>query len=109
MLGLEVARWLLSRGARRLILAGRTRLPPREGWDRVTDPGLRNRIEVVCALEALGVTVRVLALDISDLRQSRRLLDTNEMGLPPIRGWYTPLECSTTGCCVTWTRSLCAE
>lgn len=86
VLGLEVARWLVSRGARRLILAGRTGLPPREGWDHVTEPGLRNRIEVVRALEALGVTVRVVALDVSDLRQSRRLLDTNEMGLPPIRG-----------------------
>jgi len=86
VLGLEVARWLVSRGVRRLILAGRTGLPPSEGWDHVTEPGLRNRIEVACALEALGVTVRILALDVSDLRQSRRLLDTNDMGLPPVRG-----------------------
>ncbi|NIN99982.1 MAG: KR domain-containing protein, partial [Anaerolineae bacterium] len=31
-LGLELARWLVDKGARRLILMGRTALPPRVEW-----------------------------------------------------------------------------
>ena len=37
-LGLEVARWMVGLGARRLILMGRTELPPRSEWSRLT-PG----------------------------------------------------------------------
>ncbi|GAA3944853.1 type I polyketide synthase [Actinoplanes auranticolor] len=86
VLGLEVARWLAGRGARRLVLAGRDGLPPRERWDEVSDPGVRARIDAVVALERLGVTVRPLALDIADAAAARRLLDPSALGLPAIRG-----------------------
>ncbi|HEX2132684.1 MAG TPA: type I polyketide synthase [Actinophytocola sp.] len=86
VLGLEVAQWLAGRGARRIVLAGRRGLPPRSSWNTVTDPGLTAQIEAVRALEAAGVTVRVLALDIGDRAQAARLLSANELGLPPIRG-----------------------
>lgn len=78
-LGLAVAEWLAGKGARRLVLAGRTALPPRREWDDHTDP----RIEAVRALEAAGVTVQTIALDISDRTQARQL---TELNLPPIRG-----------------------
>ena len=86
VLGLEVARWLVGRGARRLVLAGRRGLVAREEWDAVTDPDTRRQIEAVRALEALGVTVRTLALDIADEEQAAKLLSSTELGLPPIRG-----------------------
>lgn len=85
-LGLEVAHWLVDRGARRLLLAGRKGLPSREEWDEVRDPGLRRRIEGVLALEALGVTVGVLALDIADTDQVAAALHPSSHGLPPVRG-----------------------
>lgn len=85
-LGLAVARWLADRGARRLLLAGRRGLPPRDQWDRVTDAGLRRQIEEVRALEALGVTVRALALDITDADQVAAALAPATSGLPPVRG-----------------------
>jgi 6-methylsalicylic acid synthase len=78
-LGLAVAEWLAGKGARRLVLVGRTALPPRREWDDHTDP----RIEAVRALEAAGITVQTLALDISDPAQARQLAELN---LPPIRG-----------------------
>ena len=86
VLGLEVAGWLAGRGARRLVLAGRHALPPRAEWDTVTDTGTVRRIEAVRALEAAGVTVVTLALDIGDPAQAARLASIGDLGLPQIRG-----------------------
>ncbi|MBZ6472523.1 ketoreductase and phosphopantetheine attachment site domain-containing protein [Streptomyces griseocarneus] len=85
-LGLEAARWLVDRGARRLLLVGRRALPDRTEWQTVTDPETRRRIDGVLALEALGVTVKVLALDITDARQVAAALAPDALGLPPVSG-----------------------
>ncbi|MEU8551430.1 beta-ketoacyl synthase N-terminal-like domain-containing protein [Streptomyces roseoverticillatus] len=85
-LGLRVADWLVGRGARRLLLAGRTGLPPRSLWDGTTDPAVRRRIEAVRALEAKGATVRATALDVTDAAAVAAALDTDALGLPPVRG-----------------------
>ncbi len=61
-LGLHVARFLAARGARRVILASRTALPPRHTWTTVADP----RVEAVRALEADGVHVHIAAVDVAD-------------------------------------------
>ncbi|MFJ5925607.1 acyltransferase domain-containing protein [Kitasatospora sp. NPDC092948] len=85
-LGLEVARWLVERGARRLLLVGRRGLPPRADWPTVTDPEVRRQIDAVLALEALGVTVRALGLDITDADAVAAALAPGALGLPPVRG-----------------------
>jgi 6-methylsalicylic acid synthase len=85
-IGLEVARYLADRGARRLVLAGRRGLPPRSEWERVREPAVRARIDAALALEAMGVTVRVLALDISDADAVAAALSPSALDLPPIRG-----------------------
>jgi 6-methylsalicylic acid synthase len=88
VLGLEVARWLAGRGARRIMLAGRHGLPPRSRWDSVAGPGaadIRRQVAAVRALEALGVTVAVVAADVSD-PAAAAALDPAALGLPPIRG-----------------------
>lgn len=83
VLGLEVARWLAGRGARRLVLVSRTPVPPRSDWDSPTaDP----RVEPIRELEALGVTVRTLAVDITDAAAVTAALSDDALGLPPIRG-----------------------
>jgi epothilone polyketide synthase D len=65
--GLTVAEWLAGLGARRVVLTGRSGLPPRERWD---DAALSQetaaRVEAVRALEERGVTVRVEAADVCD-------------------------------------------
>ena len=86
VLGLEIARWLALRGARRLVLASRHALPPRESWAESYDPETVRQIEAVRALEALGVTVRTVALDICDRDQASEVLSQAQLGLTPIRG-----------------------
>ncbi len=85
-LGLEVAGWLAGRGARRLVLAGRSGLPPRAEWDAVTDPAVRARIEAVRRLESAGVTVRAVAVDVADRDALAAALAPDALGLPPVRG-----------------------
>ena len=95
-LGLAVARWLVGRGARRLVLTGRRPFPPRSAWtgDAWTgnaragndDEGTRRRVAAVRELEAAGATVRVLELDAADPVAAARLPDPDALGLPPVRG-----------------------
>ncbi|QFG22455.1 type I polyketide synthase [Actinomadura sp. WMMB 499] len=84
-LGLRTARWLAERGARRLVLAGRTPLPPRRDWDR--EPAAAARVAAIRELEARGVAVQAVALDVGDAGALRRLVDERDRaGQPPIRG-----------------------
>lgn len=85
-LGAQTARWLAHRGARRLILLNRTELPPRSEWDDNRDPVLRNRIATIRELEAVGVTVRVVAADIADADATRQALARATWDMPPVRG-----------------------
>jgi 6-methylsalicylic acid synthase len=85
-LGLRTARWLVGRGARRLVLAGRRGLPARHEWGQAHDLATLAKINAVRDLEALGATVRVVSLDITDREQAARALDPVALDLPPIRG-----------------------
>ena len=87
-LGLLMAGWLADRGARRLVLTGRTSLPPRRDWDSDTlDPAVRHKIDAIRALEMRGVAVEAVALDIGCADQLRALLERRDSdGATPIRG-----------------------
>ncbi|MDG4666922.1 type I polyketide synthase [Mycobacterium sp. 236(2023)] len=87
-LGLVTAEWLADRGARRVILAGRTALPPRSRWDADDlAKDVRQKIAAVRALELRGVAVETAALDIGSRDAVAALLARrDEQGAPPIRG-----------------------
>ncbi|HUO37080.1 MAG TPA: type I polyketide synthase, partial [Mycobacterium sp.] len=86
-LGLLMAAWLAERGARRLILAGRTALPPRRDWDTVADPALRAKIAAIRSLESRGVSVEAVALDVGSSEAVQALVARRDGdGAPPIRG-----------------------
>jgi myxalamid-type polyketide synthase MxaE and MxaD len=83
-----VARWMVGQGARRLILLGRTPLPPRSEWRRLpADSPAAGRARAILELEALGAAVHWAAVDVGDGPALSAFLDgyTAE-GWPPIRG-----------------------
>jgi 6-methylsalicylic acid synthase len=84
-LGLEIGRWMISRGARRLVLAGR-RVPSAADLWSADSADASEQIRAVRALEELGATVRLLELDITDRAAAARLLSPAQLQLPPIRG-----------------------
>ena len=86
--GLQVARFLVRSGARRLVLLGRTALPPRREWSsRAGDDPIGRRLAAVRELEALGAEVHFPALDVADEAALQTFLaDFDAEGRPPIRG-----------------------
>ena len=87
-LGLQVARWMVEQGARRIVLLGRSGLPARTDWSAV-DPASRagRRIAAVRDLEALGASVHLGAVDVADEPALREFLETfRREGWPSIRG-----------------------
>ena len=87
-LGLLVARWMVEQGARRLILLGRTKLPPRSDWSLVeTGSRLARQIIAIRELESLGACVHLAPVDVADEGElSGFLNEFRAEGWPPIRG-----------------------
>jgi len=87
-LGLLVARWMVEQGARRLILLGRTELPPRSSWSSVeAGSRLTRQITTIRELESLGACVHLAPVDVADEGQLTGFLDQFRAdGWPPIRG-----------------------
>jgi myxalamid-type polyketide synthase MxaE and MxaD len=86
--GLAIARAMIEEGARRLVLAGRTGLPPRRDWSTL-DPNstLGKRAVAVRELEAMGAAIHCVSLDTSNETAVRQFLDDYSAdGWPPIRG-----------------------
>lgn len=89
-LGLLVARWLVERGARRLILLGRNVFPERSEWSAVdaNDP-IAERLEAVRQLERMGASVHIAGFDIADgSALAQWLKQYKAEGWPPIRGVF---------------------
>ena len=87
-LGLLVARWMVEQGARRLILLGRTRMPPRSNWNSIeTGSRLARQITAIRELESLGACVHLALADVADEGELSSFLDEfRAEGWPPIRG-----------------------
>lgn len=87
-LGLEVARWLATWGARRLILLGRTPLPPRNQWKQLpSEDPLFHKVELMRRIELLGTSVYTEAVDVGDEDQLSNFISRyQEEAWPPIRG-----------------------
>lgn len=87
-LGFEVAKWLVDKGARHLVLLGRTELPSRETWgdiDPETDLGMR--VAAMRDLEARGAAVRYAPVDVADADRVAALVETlGRDGAPRVRG-----------------------
>jgi amino acid adenylation domain-containing protein len=86
-LGLRAARWLVDRGARRLVLLGRRGLPVRGIWSRLApDEPARAAVEAIAEMERLGATVVVASADVGDADRMADLFEHWSETLPPLRG-----------------------
>ncbi|WP_049579349.1 non-ribosomal peptide synthetase, partial [Streptomyces sp. SBT349] len=89
-LGRVLCRFLVRRGARHLVLAGRTPLPDRETW-RGLDPASAagGAARFVKELEALGAHPVLAAVDVADERALTAWLDAyRRRDAPPLRGVF---------------------
>ncbi|MFB6888366.1 amino acid adenylation domain-containing protein [Kitasatospora sp. NPDC056327] len=89
-LGRLLCRTLVKRGARRLILAGRSPVPPREQW-RGLDPAspAGQRAAFLRELEALGAEPVTARLDVTDeAALAAWLADHRRLDRPPVRGVF---------------------
>ncbi|KAK8084448.1 hypothetical protein PG997_005719 [Apiospora hydei] len=85
-MGLEIATWLTERGARNLILLSRQGMPVVEKGSK-PDAGAEKFLSQKSALEAKGVTVHVLAIDMGKPEAGPQLRDAiARLGLPPVKG-----------------------
>ncbi|OKK15623.1 hypothetical protein AMK16_27335 [Streptomyces sp. CB00455] len=78
-IGLRLAAHLADRGARHIVLIGRSRVPVRNQWAALvaapaTDPALRARLTALLALVERGVTLTVRTDALEDVASLRRLI-----------------------------------
>ncbi|MFK4089490.1 type I polyketide synthase [Kribbella sp. NPDC020789] len=87
-LGLLVARFLVDRGARHLVLMARTAVPARDTWrDLPADHPQRNLIDELLTIEASGATVTCVAVDSADEAQLHAWYDDHQRNhRPPVSG-----------------------
>ncbi|HEX8112122.1 MAG TPA: beta-ketoacyl reductase, partial [Kofleriaceae bacterium] len=76
-IGLAVARWLVERGARHLVLTGRT-----------ADAATSAQRSCIAELERRGAAVRLAQVDASDEQGMAALLDDLRRGAQPLRGVF---------------------
>ncbi|MFC9481567.1 non-ribosomal peptide synthetase/type I polyketide synthase [Streptomyces griseus] len=89
-LGRLLCRTLVRRGARRIVLVGRTPVPAREKWAG-TDPATAEgrAVALLRELEALGAQPVLATLDITDEDALTGWLDAHrQSGAPPVRGVF---------------------
>ncbi len=87
-LGLEIARWMAEEGARRIILLSRSCLPPRSQWESISaNSRAAQQVTLIRKIEALGTSVYLFSVDVSDEGQLKDFLQTytEQVGVP-IRG-----------------------
>ncbi|GHG84777.1 type I polyketide synthase [Comamonas sp. JC664] len=89
---LKVARWLVERGARHLVLSGRNSVSD------AGDPGSARRRETLASLRARGATVTPVSVDVADRDRMAAHLVYLSATLPPLRGVIhaaaLPTECT---------------
>lgn len=86
-LGLKVAHWMVTQGARYLVLLGRKGIPaPAERESLSSGSPTVQTTHAIHSIERLGASVKVIAADVSDTDQMTALLAQFGKTHPPLRG-----------------------
>ncbi|KAF2624055.1 ketoacyl-synt-domain-containing protein [Macroventuria anomochaeta] len=85
-LGLEVLKFLVQKGARRIVVISRSGLPPRKDWLSASG-SMAAVVQKIANLESLGATIYALPLDIGSSSTSTELsVALDRLSLPPVLG-----------------------
>jgi len=92
-LGFALAECLAKTVQAKLVLVGRSSIPPRETWsallaDDTTDERVHRRIQQVLTLEALGAEVLPVAADVANQLQMQQVIDSIHEQLGDINGVF---------------------
>jgi NAD(P)-dependent dehydrogenase (short-subunit alcohol dehydrogenase family)/acyl carrier protein len=92
-LGSDLALFLAEQVQARLVLVGRTTLPPRANWpafvaDAANEKKVRRQIQLVQALEALGAEVLTAAADVADREQMQPVMAAASQRFGTIHGVF---------------------
>ena len=91
-IGLALSKRLVERGARRLVLLGRSKLPSRSSWQRLIvgqKHPLWEKLEALLNIERLGASVLYVSLDVANEREVSTFLKRyNRQAWPPVRGVF---------------------
>lgn len=68
-IGRELAKHLVERGATKLVLMGMQDLPPRSEWKTQTAIHLKDKIEAITKLEALGAKIEIYSGQLNDVNK----------------------------------------
>ncbi|AGC46258.1 polyketide synthase [Myxococcus stipitatus DSM 14675] len=86
-LGLRTASWLVARGVRHLVLAGRTELPEPGTWDALPENNPHAAaLQALRGLQAQGTSVRYVRCDMGEPDQVRALIAECRRGPVPLVG-----------------------
>jgi acyl transferase domain-containing protein len=90
-IGLHIAKYLAATVQARVVLTGRSALPPRDRWDdylagHAAGDLTRQRIERIRDIEAAGGEVLTLAADASDAAATRAAFEQAEQRFGPLNG-----------------------
>ncbi len=86
-LGTKIARWMVERGARHLVLLGRRGIPERSLWsDLPVESHAHRVVAAIQAIERMGATVEVVAADVADRAAIEAVVHDFGKSRPPLRG-----------------------
>lgn len=84
-IGLTCAKHLVkTHGVTKLVLSGKTSWPSRESWYSITDATWKSRITSIQEIEALGATIRISAVDLTNKEALKREIIEIEQEFGPI-------------------------
>lgn len=85
-LGLEVLDFLVRKGARRVVVVSRRRLPPRKQWKEAVGQ-MKVVVERINKLESLGATIHAIECNVGSPAATTELVaQLQSLNLPPVRG-----------------------
>ncbi|WDV44634.1 amino acid adenylation domain-containing protein [Clostridiaceae bacterium M8S5] len=85
-LGKLVSKKMALHGATKLVLVGRSEIPERRDWKKVSDSSVLAKINFIKELESMGVQVICKSVDMSSENQvSQFAQELKDLGYPPVR------------------------